>query len=307
MNTQLVTAEKNGHSVINVEKTMDQFNSIIEMAISGNADIDKLQQLMNIKQQYEAAEARKDFNLSMSVFKLNPPVIEKDMHVKFKTSKGVTEYHHASLANVCNTIGKALAQQQLFINWKVDQAGGLITVTCNVTHANGHFESTSMSASPDSTGGKNNIQAIASTVSYLERYTVLAITGLSTSDMDNDGRTIEQAPGNEQQMNQNQHNNNGLDLSGLSGGHDLNKYVNLVNEAMKFHPEIYNKMVGHFNGVPSDLESYKSANAFINSEIDKAVNAEQNKPEKDNEEQASQTKPTMVNGQPIYNDAEIHY
>jgi len=37
-------------------------------------------------------------------------------------------------------------------------------------------------------GNKNPIQAIASTVSYLERYTLLAITGLTTKDMDDDGK-----------------------------------------------------------------------------------------------------------------------
>ena len=40
----------------------------------------------------------------------------------------------------------------------------------------------------DTSGGKNNIQAMGSAVSYLERYTLLAITGLSTKEMDDDGR-----------------------------------------------------------------------------------------------------------------------
>jgi hypothetical protein len=51
----------------------------------------------------------------------------------------------------------------------------------------GHSESTSLSASPDTSGSKNAIQAIGSTVSYLQRYTILALTGLATEDMDDDG------------------------------------------------------------------------------------------------------------------------
>ena len=44
-----------------------------------------------------------------------------------------------------------------------------------------------LSASADNSGSKNSIQAIGSTVTYLQRYTLLAITGLATEDMDDDG------------------------------------------------------------------------------------------------------------------------
>ena len=51
-----------------------------------------------------------------------------------------------------------------------------------------------MAAGPDGSGGKNAIQAIGSTVSYLERYTLLAATGLATEDQDDDGRGANPVP-----------------------------------------------------------------------------------------------------------------
>jgi hypothetical protein len=51
----------------------------------------------------------------------------------------------------------------------------------------GHFEETSITAEADVSGSKNPIQAVGSTISYLERYSILALTGLSTKDMDTDG------------------------------------------------------------------------------------------------------------------------
>jgi hypothetical protein len=45
-----------------------------------------------------------------------------------------------------------------------------------------------MSAPPDASGGKNTIQQIASTVTYLQRYTLLAITGVATKGQDDDAR-----------------------------------------------------------------------------------------------------------------------
>jgi hypothetical protein len=53
----------------------------------------------------------------------------------------------------------------------------------------GHHEETTLSSSPDDSGGKNSIQAIGSAVTYLQRYTLLALTGLATREQDNDGKT----------------------------------------------------------------------------------------------------------------------
>ena len=47
-------------------------------------------------------------------------------------------------------------------------------------------ESTTLSGPPDTTGSKNDLQSIGSTISYLQRYTLLALTGLATFDMDDD-------------------------------------------------------------------------------------------------------------------------
>ena len=49
-----------------------------------------------------------------------------------------------------------------------------------------------MFAAPDDTGKKNSIQQVASTVTYLERYTFLSITGLAVEDqIDDDGQQVE--------------------------------------------------------------------------------------------------------------------
>jgi hypothetical protein len=54
----------------------------------------------------------------------------------------------------------------------------------------GHSEETTLSAPSDTTGSKNPIQAIGSTITYLERYTLLALTGLATYDQDDDAQSV---------------------------------------------------------------------------------------------------------------------
>ncbi len=154
----------------------------------GGMDLEKVEKMMDLQNKWEANQARKAYTQAMSDFKKNPPEIEKDRHVSFKTTTGKTEYNHASLGNVTAKINTALGACGLSAAWTTEQTEGKITVTCKITHILGHYETTSLTAGHDSSGGKNAIQALGSTISYLERYTILALTGLATHDMDDDGK-----------------------------------------------------------------------------------------------------------------------
>jgi hypothetical protein len=169
--------------------------TLLEHAVRANADITKLQQLMDLQERWEKNEARKAFVAALSAFRSEGIVVGKDSRVTYKTDKGVTDYTHASLGNICDVIGPALAKHGLSYRWDTRQEEGRITVTCILSHEKGHSESTSLSAGADSSGGKNAIQAMGSAVAYLERYTLTAITGTATKNQDNDGITIEQEPG----------------------------------------------------------------------------------------------------------------
>jgi hypothetical protein len=147
-------------------------------------DPDKIQKMLDLKTQWDATEARKAFAVAMAAFKANPPHIVKNKHVRFVTQKGVMEYDHATHSEVTEKIAAGLCQYGMFHRWNVQQSDGRIQVTCIITHALGHSEQVQMTASADASGTKNEIQAIASTVTYLQRYTVLAATGLTSADMD---------------------------------------------------------------------------------------------------------------------------
>jgi hypothetical protein len=165
--------------------------AMIQMAVQQGADIDKLRQLMDLQERWEKNEARKAFVAALNAFKANPPELSKNKHVMFETQKGRTEYDHATLDNVSLNIGRALSQHGLSHRWDVEQKeGGIIRVTCVLTHCQGHSERVPMEGMPDISGGKNSIQGIGSTVTYLQRYTLLAATG---KDQDDDGEGGEKA------------------------------------------------------------------------------------------------------------------
>jgi hypothetical protein len=160
---------------------------LIRMAVAGNADLDKLEKLLSIQRGWEADEARKAYNLAMADFKANPPRIDKDKEVSFETSKGTTKYNHATLGNVTEKISAELSKHGLSASWLTKQETDKICVTCRINHSQGHSEETTICAPADNSGSKNTIQQIGSTITYLERYTILALTGLATYDQDDDG------------------------------------------------------------------------------------------------------------------------
>lgn len=166
---------------------------LIRYAMDSGADLDRLERLMDMQIKWEANEARKAYHLSMSQFKKNPPTIIKDKHVSFDTSKGRTEYDHATLGEVCEKIVAALAEHEFSHRWIPGRGdAGNMKVVCVITHKLGHSEETELEAPFDQSGGKNSIQAMSSTVTYLERYSLLAAVGLAPKEMpDDDGRGTE--------------------------------------------------------------------------------------------------------------------
>lgn len=155
---------------------------MIQQAVSGGADLEKLEKLLELQERWEANEAKKAYHRAMTAFKSNPPEIEKDKKVAF----GNTKYNHATLSNVTRKISAELSKHGLSSSWSVSQ-NGQISVTCHITHEQGHSEQTTLSAPADTSGSKNAIQSIGSTITYLERYTLLALTGLATNEMEDDG------------------------------------------------------------------------------------------------------------------------
>ena len=164
---------------------------MLQIAVKKGASLEQLSKLMDLQERWEANEARKAFVVAKAAFKAEAPTITKNKHVGFKSRKegaASTDYNHATLDNVAETLSPILSKHGLTYAWETQQSdGGLITVTCVLTHVMGHSDRVSLRAGLDQSGNKNNIQAVGSTVTYLQRYTLLSITGMATTDQDNDG------------------------------------------------------------------------------------------------------------------------
>lgn len=178
---------------------------IIELLARG-VRAEQINSVMDLRDRQDAKEQEQAMTKAMAGFKSEAIQIVKRKHVKFQTDRGVTEYDHAELADVVEAVTPFLSKYGLSVTWKpTKQTSDWVEITCWVKHDLGGSDQATLGAAPDKTGGKNNIQAIGSTCTYLSRYLTLLLLGLASKGQDNDGRgaTPEgQAPAAEQPAQQ---------------------------------------------------------------------------------------------------------
>lgn len=149
------------------------------------ASLSDIREMMAIQREWEANEARKQYNAAFSAFKSEAVRIIKNRQVTDGPLKGKS---YAELHAVVDALTPALSRHGLSASWKLTKdEKDWMEVTCYLRHVSGHQESVSMGGPPDAGGAKNAIQARASSKSYLERYTLKAICGVAEGGEDDDG------------------------------------------------------------------------------------------------------------------------
>lgn len=162
---------------------------LVMAAIQKGFQPEFIEKMMAVQERHEANEARKAYHVSMAKFKANPPKIWRDMQVKYGSGESATSWSHADLGVSAEAINKSLGEHGLNATWRtLPLENDLTRITCIITHELGHSEETYLEAGPDKSGSKNAIQAIGSTIFYLERYTLFALAGLAPARMDDNGQ-----------------------------------------------------------------------------------------------------------------------
>lgn len=146
--------------------------------ISSGADFASVKEMMALSKELAADQARRSFDEAVAAAKAQIPTISKN-------AKGHNNKAYANFAAYAKVVDPIIAQHGLSYRFRTDQSDR-ITVTCILSHKGGHSEENSLSGPADSSGSKNAIQAIGSTLTYLQRYTLIQALGLAASD-DDDG------------------------------------------------------------------------------------------------------------------------
>lgn len=187
MSAELVEIMPNGGATTAVALPTPM--GMIQRAIEQNASIETLAKLMDLQERYERNQARRAFDNALASAKSEVPVILKNRTVDYQGDKGRVTYQHEDLAEIARTIDPILSRHGLSYRYRTEQKeGGAISVTCIISHRDGHSEENTLTGGRDESGKKNNLQAVGSTVTYLQRYTLKAALGLAAAK-DDDAKT----------------------------------------------------------------------------------------------------------------------
>ena len=168
---------------------------MIDRAVSNNSGIQVIDKLVSLQERYEANQAKKAYSAAMADAKAEIRPIVKNRKVDFenknKASNSRTNYDYEDLAGIADAIDPVLSKFGLSYRWRSKQDGSKLTIICVISHRDGYSEDAAeLSADNDNSGNKNSIQAVGSTATFLQRYTLKLALGLAAAK-DDDGKTSE--------------------------------------------------------------------------------------------------------------------
>lgn len=169
--------------------------AMISQAVASGMSTETIEKLMALQERWETNQARKAFDAALSAAKSEIPVILKNRLVDFPTTGGGrTTYRHEDLGEIARTVDPILAKHGLSYRFQTTSEVNLpISVTCIVSHRDGHSETNTLTGPRDDSGKKNALQQMGSTITYLQRYTLKAALGLAAA-VDDDARGADETP-----------------------------------------------------------------------------------------------------------------
>lgn len=183
-NTNVARVER--HEIDHAPEPQNTVAPMVQMieriAMDPSIPLDRLEQMLAMKERMEAKEAEKAFAAAFA-----------EASAEFETvplkGLGNNSKPYALLKDIINCTRPALSRHGLVLTFNVETQEKTVKVTARLKHRDGHSESTSIVLPTDASGSKNAVQSFGSSQTYGQRYAAQAILGLSLGeDTDDDGK-----------------------------------------------------------------------------------------------------------------------
>ena len=170
-----------------VAKPKDQNDSLIQMAIQKDLDVEKLKKLIELKNSQVALEAQRDFDQHFSVMQAEFAPVQRSKSVDGK-------YKYAPIESLQKQYGPIISAHGFSYSWSEETVeGGVLRVVMHISgYGHTRVNHKDLPAyEPDKTSsGKaimNPLQAEGTRTTYGHRYTFVSGFGLIIEDEDTDG------------------------------------------------------------------------------------------------------------------------
>lgn len=192
-------AERQDTPAVNVDHhPASDSTALIQMiervALNPDVDIDKMERLLQMQERIMERNAKSAFTAALATMQPLLPVIDRKGNIVIhkkdapKTPENIIQSTpYALWEDINDAIRPFLSEYGFALSFRVKKDSDRVEVTAILSHREGHSEETTLSLPMDSTGSKNNVQAIGSSTSYGKRYTASALLNITSRGDDNDG------------------------------------------------------------------------------------------------------------------------
>jgi hypothetical protein len=181
--TELTKIEPPAAPVIPVDPML----GMIQHVVTGGGNVEQLRELLALKREHDADQARKAFHAAFAAAQAEIPTVIKNRENKH------TKSTYADLAAIEQAVMPVVARRGLSVRFYPvrSELSGHYGVDCVVSHQMGHSETYHADVPADGAGmqgsaNKTATHAFGSTMTYGRRYLLCMIFNIATGD-DDDG------------------------------------------------------------------------------------------------------------------------
>ena len=173
-----------------IQEVQNPVLNMLQLAMTdSNVDLEKMEKIMEMVERHEDKLAFKAYNRDMALMQGEIPEIKFDS--KIKDAQGKTRSEYASYEGIMKIVQPILSKFGFSASFNPKAENNELTVDCMISHKEGHIEKSSLTLPFDTSGSKNSVQSIGSSISYAKRYALCLKLNIATGGEDNDGNTID--------------------------------------------------------------------------------------------------------------------
>lgn len=159
---------------------------ISKAARDPNVDIDKMERLLQMQERVQARDAEIAFSQEFAAMQPELPAINRNAQIVHK-GQVISEY--AEWSDISKAITPVLSAHGFSLSFKPADVEGKVGVTAILRHRDGHKDEATLPLPTDTSGAKNAVQAVGSTLTYGKRYAAILLLNIRVDGEDDDGES----------------------------------------------------------------------------------------------------------------------
>lgn len=163
---------------------------VIAKAVANpKVDVEKMKSLLAMHKEIVADQRKVAFGAALQRLQAKCPQIEKDGRI---IVKGVERSRYSKLETIDEAVRPLLSEEGFAFSFNTDSKDAkLFTITCTLTHREGHSETKSLMLPIDAMQYRSDLQSISSTVSTARRQLIKLWLNIIEKGEDLDGAQLE--------------------------------------------------------------------------------------------------------------------